>query len=825
MAVVFARETALGLNCLDVLKRSSQQELIVNSISKLSDEIEARKDELVDKLFLTIQQEDNIAMRNKLLNIKRDLYNDRNILKHLILPLDDCIKQKMKELDEALQQRNLQFETGRLCYAEDLQRAIEELEELAHHPKVFNGILFSAKQLFQTLIDKELCLLKKNKGSAINQVCKYVLRSITKTTPFSSFNSTYWITDSVGSNEKRKRELSAIQISNLIYLLVKRVICWDISLLRQFGIELNPSIIKKGKNYEYFISIDNRDQLKRLKCSQVIAYLKKVFNERQACTLECLSELMTEKFDTDSNNAIQYLHTMVREGILLPVLPITAFTEGWPEKLISFLDINKENFACNQIIIPLCEFLLKLDTIRAQLEQVSDVVVRHEVLKEAEQSYLLFITSLKKIYQDFPFFKEFENLDYTDLFYEDVISYNKTDNTFAEDDIEKLKNLVFVRSIEIHKQAFSIITDKHHAKRIPFLDFYTDYCKHIAEIKKEFERLLSEAVTGVLTKNIGEIEKSRNTCVISFPAKSVNDDLVTNLSAGVFFQKVNNSDQLIINNITDGCGKNISRFLPYSSSEIVDKEKAHAYKKFPDAIVADIKDCSIHNVNKIPPLTDYVIIIPGAESDNRFSKKIPMSELVVEAESLSLMWRDKKVVPFHYSMEGIRRKSAVFQLLVGFNSILPIHQLFIASLEEIWRTRLCEGRRGVLLLPRLQLNEHLIINRKKWFVQKSIFDKMCFQRFGASSFFHSYIKLILWQKENQIPDEVFVKYSKIRTQGSNRHKPQYLNFKSPLLVESLCFDLKKADDIIEIEEALPNSHNAIIDEAGEKKTREYLVNL
>ena len=117
-----------------------------------------------------------------------------------------------------------------------------------------------------------------------------------------------------------------------------------------------------------------------------------------------------------------------------------------------------------------------------------------------------------------------------------------------------------------------------------------------------------------------------------------------------------------------------------------------------------------------------------------------------------------------------------------------------------------------------------MIQRKKWFIKREdFFDIVTNEK---ASLAQTYYTLYHWLKKHKIPNEVFItiRAEKSTSKKTSNHKPQYMNFETPLYLVLLQDILKNShdSDIITLTEMAPSSDH--VNNTG-GFVNEYIVNI
>lgn len=835
---IFGRTGGGSINCFENLKISHSLNQIIDKYSDLSDTINLVSCQLMDLLFEAINKETDQKIQNKLLNLKRDIYNIKDIESYSRFIEDKVTEPGLKEILQDYStyknQRAELINLGIEFYLKEFSNSLNELSSILRYKFIRNGILFSSEKLSATIDKHDTVGIQNNKKKVVFELLKYACRSITKTTPFSTFNSSFCLNENDGVfSPIHFDQKSFILANNSFYLFFKRLFLFVDDIKKNFQVSVNKSIIDVGDYYQLSININNNDSLKRIKKSAICEYIKGLSGSQDCLTF---LELATDiAFQTGATNekAFVFTDTLIKEGFLIVHFPISIFSKDWPVQLANCIN-ESPDLRSIPILKQMYFFLNKYEQTRLALELHNEYNARKSNLLQLKSVFEELLSSISQCYPQFPYIESIKNIACTDFFYEDYFA-SQSDNMLTNLDLpfgqigNAFKQLSLLNTNDYRKGLFAeSILIGLNVNELSFLSFYELYCEKHKEFETKQELAFKEIIESKISFFVSAANSNKQELDLCELFQKNNTNELENIGFGLYFQiyKSNKTQVIVINSDSSGFGKNISRFLNYTDENSIRELKKFIEIKFPDCIIADVHDASIHNINSYPQLTDYLIEIPGAEEDHRNYIKIPLSELTISIDDgIKLMWKGKKVIPFHFSMENINRKSSLVKLLDLFSINPSSGLLSVKVIEELFWEKLKHSDEEIMIVPRLEYGNNIVLNRKKWLVRKNVFNSFLTDGLTIGTSFISFLGMSLWQKKYQIPNEVFVKLSRQHEKRKNLHKPQYLNFKIPLLVECFLTMLKEAEEIIEITEMLPNTDQLTANVTGEKFVCEYIVNL
>ena len=354
--------------------------------------------------------------------------------------------------------------------------------------------------------------------------------------------------------------------------------------------------------------------------------------------------------------------------------------------------------------------------------------------------------------------------------------------------------------------------------------------KRDAWLKKFKDKVRSESDCYKLsTDDLHEINEGKNHTEPEIPGSS---------SYGVFAQTFYENGKLkaMLNIPSGGFGKCFSRFLHlFDESFITDLKKANReFSK--DELAIENCDSSFFNANLHPPLFDREIKTPGSQNGLSKDHWVSVTDLYfcLSTDQKRIELRNKKdgKIAYVYDLgfQVFDTRSQLYQLLGNFTRMrfrLFFHIQNIINAkgadeaclkgEEIWQ------------MPRIEIDERLIIQRKTWLVPNAKFPSLDpGEDLSAWS-----IRIDNWRRTWNMPEQVFVSITGARELdrlpeeqrkklSKDDYKPQYISFSSPISLRVLEKMAQKAPFSLKIEEMLPSPEQMLSFNDG-KHVSELLI--
>lgn len=766
------RITAFQPSELDVF-RSDKLNALLAECKSLYGQLECKKEGIIDGLYYCIRRAElSQQERNRLIKLKRDIYNDRfirdkiKVEEHLIL--DHTLLAEVNDFIAMVHQKSVIENSIHATYNFCMLNTRLALIKYANEYPLKNGILFSSQDLFRSIarlkhITEEELITTKKYDSIFSSLLNYLTRSATKTSPFSSFN-TLILAELTRPDSADKVQntggKSTITINNLLYLRLKEWILSSQDHLDRLTVCLNSTLVESNGGLRYFRHSENNEDFCFLPINNPLIFNILQFVETERPSFGQLVFFLKDHMSVD-DSPIDFARRLIRSGILLVHFPISIGNRDW---LMDFCDYLKHHDGGKnpQLIYA----LESVHHVREELESITDIDKKNERLEK------LFEELIKVEF-------DFKGLNKSNLFYEDVVDtanypfeVGNLKKSFEE--IKVLSNILFQMDFKSISRKLIYSTLKEYAgyTKISLLEYYEKvylngnlYNQAIANYNQKYLDLFADFFTLILQGNrlyLCDFLKDLNEQV---PLTSVSFDL---------FMQLSKDSKLVVNNILHAAGMNITRFYHL----FPDLEKLLARTCLctdENAVIAQLRDSSMHNTQIQSSSTDVIIDV----SQSIFSDSlIPLTKLYLRClENGTVRIEDdhqRVIIPMDFSMESLGRRSSLFKFINQFSAdnsegITMFRELYI----HIARAK-NELDERVIHLPRLYLSASVVIERESWIFPQKFLSKTFKKVDGEET---AYIWFDHWRTKNKVPFDGFITYKPAQT--TKHTKPQYINFKSP----------------------------------------------
>lgn len=288
-------------------------------------------------------------------------------------------------------------------------------------------------------------------------------------------------------------------------------------------------------------------------------------------------------------------------------------------------------------------------------------------------------------------------------------------------------------------------------------------------------------------------------------------------SVSLFVQLVpgdrENRDRIVLDEVLGGFGKYFSRFL-YLLPEEVEKDLVASNRRLTRSELAEICGDASYNGDLHPPLLPEEIAYPTAEGGSA-REQISVADLMVEPDPrrpfrvrLVNATTGREVIPVDLGFRNPRLRPLLFQML---SRMTPAAAFVLNPPVEPEEPQDGGPEAGpevsnrVVHRPRVSYRGRLVLARRRWTLPQTLFPGRD-RRESEGGYF---LRIQRWREELGLPEEVFVRIvdlkgeSRVRPEkmwpgqvppgrtspgkrpGFRDHlvKPQYVDFRNPLLVD------------------------------------------
>ncbi len=860
--IALARIAGLSISSLEDLRFKKFFEKR-DIIFALNEKLTKTKNELIEILYNEIKNNNNQKEQQFLLNIKRNIFNERPI---------DCSRLTIKFPNMQQHVKNIERYKTKLNRAKEVQTNIYKNETLLALEclfKIFNQHSFNTSltianihfktKLNHILSENIIQLSNKKHRHALQTLVAYLFRATCRTTPFSGFSTTSFFNIDLLKNKNAHVKIGVenieVQPNRSLFKEIIKALINSKFFIENAHIYLDEFLFLEDNTW-YFTSNDfgESKQINAIKNSDLLKQfinllLNKSSIENPICAkffLNYINELKILPEET----AECLLLELVENGLIKFKINALIDSPNWLNIFLTELSKYNDKELYFQIIFKLGQKTKDLSQQFSQADQKN----RDVIFNELKSAWSIAIKILNNNTND-------KEHDVNSLLYEDRYTpINFPLRTKYSSALDSLTQWVArTGHLSLHKvenaamRHFFDYTYKEQNTKISFTTFFKDYYVNFLErgiIKPTNKKNLNQFHFNQFEYN-EQIQKQRNLLhknilkKISETKTAVKEIYISteilnfiqkkepqNYSVAAFVQPTNDGKIILPNGrFHMGFGKYLSRFF-----NLVSKEKiADIFiPKQNNCIYGEIRGGVWFNGNLTQPILDTIIPISGTFQNNNNSNVVLLKNLdVVRDGDYGLILLDKisnkKIIPLDLGTLDARQTPPVRKLLNCFSDIWSF------TLNIPWTP---QG--NVTYRPRIIFEKDLILERRKWLV---LIESIPFPKKNESES-HYLNEFSYWLKKHDIPNQLFIKILDFNEIKSNipflkssiekdhdkfNKRSKFYDFENPFslfewktLISMPKFRIKNI--FLELEEFYPSARE-MVEINGDKKALEIILHL
>lgn len=859
---IVTRVSPVPISSLKKLKMNQTIDFI-NNIEDKEFQFEQLTTKLSNILFNLVNQMKSDEERKAILNLRRDIFNKRNISNEYINIDDQSIVMKInKWLELKRDISKLKMEAQKIFDKEILEKR-NELQKMASLYPLRRTTALSSQSLhkkWEKYLNIPVTEQNKKVRKTERSITLYLTRMIAKTSPFSSLTLVGYGNISNEVSDWRLENLSwesSIHLNNMVSIYIWELLTSS-SLSLYLPLESNPSLrvvvvdndsklmeyVKVNRNRKSSVFLTQTEERVQIPYNDEIYSLYKYIKNNKIS----ISTLIKELSNNSEEEVIKYIKKLIELKIIDFKVPYNEQDTDYLAKIKELLktmmlnnsDLSKFNF----------EELFRI------INELRDIVsnAKNNKLEYTINSLQNNIEKIAhKLHNTSHKVEKISPIIYEDCFINQKLKIPKKAIDRFSENIKLLEPLyvlfdpqipfkIFIRQninelLEQGNKEINIITIQRiiQDKISNSGEGINSYViKELANNStyKEWQRL-RKIFFDQLFKYIKE---DRDEVLL-------NKDFLINLSSQIpvalknmqssswsyFLQPLNDED-FVINKISDGNGKFMGRFMrglfEQTGVDISKNTKDYINQtRLSDSIIAELNGVFGFNANVHPPISDYEVEYPGVKSDRK--NLIKLEDIFIRKNStedkieLYSKSHNKKVKLLYLQFFNINLVPPLFRFLLFFTELcspdISINESYFNS----------HKRQDILQFPRIKIG-NIIIKRRQWWIDKSTF----LDQINVDNQFDRFVSLRRWLSANSIPKQFYLKPNltlQLENMDNNTHyqdgmrKPQYIDMDSFHMCQIFFNQINMLKKGFIIEEALPNDNQVKLDVNGQKHVIEILL--
>lgn len=374
----------------------------VDRIQELESTLEEIGTALSDMLYDLVPSVTNSGIRSKLIQLRRDVFNQRIITKDVldyVRPyLSDDLLEKLINyigIAETLTQLSI---NGECVYKDEVIKCRKKLVQLSKEDNLRKGLLLSSQNVLSSIYDYEEAVYEGVHGKRERKIeltlIKYLSRIYAKTSPFSTFTNLNLLTlsalpiedgISVPSSLSPSPEINShIRLNNQLFKYIKTLLIANSDISRRFFVQLNPTLNKENNQFLYLTNHEETEVFQRIPVDPVLELIHELVSaNKEGVEYQELIQSLTEFIDTPVWQLEKYISELIEYGFLEFKFDVSAVDPDWDIKLCEKLEPLTQS---SPLLSDLINALRKVRELAHKYEK-ADFYARQNFLSEAFESF------------------------------------------------------------------------------------------------------------------------------------------------------------------------------------------------------------------------------------------------------------------------------------------------------------------------------------------------------------------------------------------------------------------------------------------------------
>jgi len=821
----------------------------IRAYTKAADQLQAaiqqQKEALCDLLFTAISQQTDNKERQRLLQLKRDIFNGK-VPALAAISSGDQLTTALEAYHDISRQKQQLLREWEEAFNARITQHRQHLQAFTQQELLRKGILLSSPVLY-TQLDSfaatDPAAFRNRELKNEYSLLRYLSRMAAKTSPFSTF--TYTGIARLNEEQTHFRQpsvhqqiLSSIRLNNALFTYIRTLMIHHPALNEILEIRLNVTAAIREEQLCFLINYFNVEAFQRLPARNLPLWLYHFLQQEQGpFTIASLLDVLAKQMpDTDRQPIKAFIFKLAGSGFLELGIGCSGVDPAWDTALSDFLQPHIHHSA-------IASLYNLLQTLAAQKAAYADATSRERqvILQETAAMLNRCFNSLQQE-AALPPLATTTDTDPTtfevnrfaprhfepqDIFYEDASTtiherlpaaalnafIEKADRLLTllepadalQEERIRMRNFFLQHYGPDHQES---ITGFYHAY---FLHEKKSALANQQEQSKHSSKMMDIPAALQLTINPAQVNMHVDGPI---PAAS-------GAARGLFVQCYNElqDGQTVLHGVINaplpGMGKVAGRFLHLFDPAVTKAFLEWNTALHPAQMLMELNDGSTFNANIHPPLLPYEIGMPGGNNNYPPQRQIPLREVQVrynaETDLLALYHTSGPAIyAYDLCLESFYNRSHFYQLLAHFNTDhrLPLRQLIAAVDQRHVHT--FSPEQDIQLMPRIVFEGTVILRRKGWLLSTAAVPVQANNETDAAYF----VRFHTWRELHQLPEHIFLFLRSPYIPAAPDHpgklqrddyKPQYICFTQPLLLTLFKKLLSRAASYCYLEEMLPHA--------------------
>ncbi len=781
-----------------------------------------------------------------------DNISHENIIEKIHMWLNQ--KEEVRILEKKVQQ----------VFEEEIIEKRVILQEMANFNSLKRTTFLSSQSLHEKwnkYLNTPVTQQNKKTRKIERSILLYLTRMIAKTSPFSSLTLIGHAKISQDTSEWNLDGLSwksDININNMVSIYLWELIT-NSPLSIYLPLETSPylRVIDGNPKKIEFIKIDRRratskflsqtEQRVKIPYNEQVYSLYKYLKLNKGISIKKLVGNLSENNDKEKTK--QFIQMLLNIKLINFETPYNEQDTNYLEKIRKLLsDINHQNLESNEVYKQLCLCITELQSLISKSTNYNLETIFTNIQLQFEKLTKLFddiVQTTEKI----------EPMIYEDCYIKQELNIPKSTLDVFSEDIQYLQPLYVLFDPQIPFKIFIIQKFKELYRKdesVNILHFQQTIQGIITKSGDDILSYIIEEISdSVVYKDWLRIRKEFFSQINSYISQRkeevlIDKDFLYSLSKEIpkeiksmqpkswsYFIQPLNDGEFVINKISDGNGKFMSRFmqglLQHVGPDIAKNTKEFIKKSnIENNIIAELNGVFGFNANVHPYITDYEIDYPGVKSEK--NNKIGLDDIFVrisnEDNGIELYSKsyNKKIDILYLQFLNLKLVPPLFRFLLYFSQLCNPD----ISINESYFNISNSSNKGIVHFPRIKVGK-ITLKRRQWWINKNYFFE---ENTQENDHLKKFRMLRQWLHKNSIPNQFYLKANlslQLSNQNETTHyqdgmrKPQYIDTDSFHLCQVFFNQINIMEKGFIIEEALPNVDQVQLNVNGQRHMVELLL--
>lgn len=371
--------------CLRRLNASLSAD-IARQIAVCQQKQQALKPDISQTLYTVIGQTNSPTLRRQLIQIRRDLFNDRpqaiEMIPELIAQLPQEVNQLLTDYKDVSSKLSRLQQIGKHQFFKEVKAVRFQLKNMVQSDPFQKGLLLSSQSLLKyglpRYLASETARLSKQALKTERSLLQYLTRMAAKTTPYSTFTNLALITHC--DNQLVSSDVqSHIRLNNNLYQHLAALLLKYEPIYQHIMIRPNPTLSITQGQYVFLVNSYNVESFQRLPIQPILEWIVSLVTEhREGISYQNLVQTILDsgQLDASKPELTSYVNQLIAYGFLEFYTGVSGIDPDWDISLSSRLEKLPAD-------IPYLQDLLEV------LKKVRNLTVRYSMSTlEDRQKYL-----------------------------------------------------------------------------------------------------------------------------------------------------------------------------------------------------------------------------------------------------------------------------------------------------------------------------------------------------------------------------------------------------------------------------------------------------